>query len=209
MSFFKYILISFLSLFLVSCSHPQLFDVSKKSNIINIAKDENTFIKVELTNPTYKDYGNFCINTSNVINDNHSQYGKLFFEEIDLNSDCGWKGSPISRFEHNLQFSLNLSSLQIVEEFEFNNFTFKTYLFNEKSYISFIYIYQHDENFIMLDNKGKLYEKVLKLFKPSYTNNHISKKRYDKVFTNSIAKNSMIYHYIGVKGDGDNNIDIK
>ena len=198
----KYVLIVFISLFFISCSQIRTFNISEKNNHLNFVKDKNNFIKVDFTNPIYQYNVHPCLDNAYVINDNHLLYGKLFVEDIELNDDCIWRGSVSSRFEHNLRFSLKLTDIKIVEEFEIGNYTFKTYFIDENFYFSLIYIYfGTNKDTIILDNDGKLYTKVLKLFKPNYVNDYISKKRYDKKYNNSLSGDVIFYNYFGRNND--------
>lgn len=198
---FKYILIVFISLFFASCSQITTFNISEKNNHLNLVKDKNNFIKVDFTNPIYKYNVHSCIDNAYVINDNHSLYGQLFVEDIELNDSCIWRGSVSSRFEHNLMFSLKLTSIKIVEEFEIGNYNFKTYFMDENFYLSLIHIFGTARDTIILDNDGKLYTKLLKLFKSNYVNDYISKKRYNKKYNNSLSGDVIFYNYFGRKND--------
>ena len=201
MNTFKFISIILISLLFVSCSQISMFNLVKNDNEANIVRNTNKNINIKLTHPHYQSNINFCLDTANVINDNHLLYGQLFFEEVELNEDCSWKGSALSRFEHNMMFRLKLSSLKKVEEFEIENFTFITYFLNNNTYVSMIHMYDTYRDVIILDNEGKLYEKVLKLFKPDYKNRFISKNRFDREYKNSLSSDSLFYKYIGIKND--------
>jgi len=151
-------------------------------------------LKVEFNKEGYRGNLNRCTKFPYTITDNHPKYGKIFVESVSLYDICNWNGHPLSLLEGKIRFSGSIGSMSTVEKIEVNNYVFKTYLINEKEYLSIIYIYDTKDRFIV-DNKGVLYTKILKTFDKNYENKFSSQLRYNKTYDKSMVRDNIIYSY--------------
>ena len=58
-----------------------------------------------------------------------------------------------------------------------------------------IYIYSGNSDRFILDYYGRLYDKVLKSFKPDYINKFLTKKRFLGNYNESLVRENIINHY--------------
>jgi hypothetical protein len=172
-----------------------MYNYSKKSNILSLGINSENFIKIELTKALHTDTFNSCSNFSYTIRDKNEIYGNLFIEYISLEHSCVWNGLSTSFFESDFKHKQNLSSMEVVEEFDIKTYNFKTYLINKKSYMNLIYIYGVSKDILIVDYDGKLYDKVLKVFKPDYVNKYIQKERYNSSYNESLVQNNIFNEY--------------
>ena len=183
-------------LFTACFSNKNLTHFSTKTKELSFVNNDETLLKLLFSAPVQKRYTTtYCVRDSFIINEQNEKYGKLFLEYIDLDSTCRWTGGANSFFETSLRHELNLDTLETVEKYDINNYTFKTYKINESSYLSAIYIYSSFSNIFILDYEGKLYTELLKKLEPTYKNLFINKKRFEKTYDKSLVKKNILERY--------------
>ncbi len=191
-------LIVTLAIFLFSAcfSFNNLSTHSKITNELIFFQNNRVLETIFLTKPI-KNYfsSSFCVKESYIINDTNDKFGKIFFEYIDLDTQCKWTGLPRSFFETSFRFELRVDLLEVVESIEVDSYTFRTYKIDNKSFLSVIYIDSMSTNIFLIDYEGKLYTKLLKKFKSEYKNIYLNKKRYEGNYNKSLARKSFIEHY--------------
>ena len=186
-----------LALFIAGCANnSSVYNYSNDNKILYLGKNNENIVPINLTNPIIKYYNSFACNVNSyTLSDQNKEYGRLFIEYIDLSRNCEWTGLPSGFFESNVKSELKLSSLETVEEFDISSYSFKTYKVNNDSYLSIIYLYGGSTDRFILDYNGKLYNKLLKSFKPDYKSNIHFQKRFLGNYDDSLVRKNIINHY--------------
>jgi len=193
MKTFKYLLLTLLTLLFISCSSTATVQYSNHSNTMYLG-DKKAPVKVEFTNPNYMGHFHRCANFPYTIKDKHKKYGKLFVESISLHSNCFWNGSPLSLLEGKIGISSEVKSMKTVEQITVGNYVLKTYLVNDKKYLSIIYNYGRGHTFIV-DDMGILYSLVAKSYDKNYEDRYSFKPRYTSNYNKSMVRDNMIHQY--------------
>lgn len=194
---FQALIIVCILLFMTGCTTPNsVFNYSINNKTLIIGKDNQNLIKVKFDNPNIQHHQAFrCVNSSFILNDDNYKYGNLFLESINLSSSCNWNGSPLSFFESNLRAQLNINLMQKVEDFDISSYVFRTYKINNDSYFSVIYSYGSNVDRFIIDYNGKLYDKLIKVFKPDYKTNIYFQKRFFGNYNDSLVRKNLIQNY--------------
>lgn len=186
----------FVILFFSACSIGALNNYSSKTKELSFYSNSKLVEKLSFDNPKQKHYLSMpCVLDSYTIEEKNNKYGKLFFEYIDLNSNCIWRGLANGFFETSLNYELKLDSFEVVENIDINNYTFKTYKINNESYLSAIYSYYTNTNMFLLDYEGKFYTKFLKELKPNYKSKYLHKKRFTGNYNKSLVRKNIFEKY--------------
>ncbi len=188
----NYLLIVLFAVFFVGCASSTSYQYS--ANKVVLGKNEN-LVNLDFTNPIFQRQASFCTTNSYTLSDENIKYGYLFIESIELSNGCNWNGLPSSFLESSIKDELNLFSLKTVEEYDIDGYNFKTLKVNDDSYINLIYIYNGNKDRFILDSYGRLYDKLLKSFKPDYENKYFAKKRFLGKYNNSLVRKNLIYRY--------------
>jgi len=159
-----------------------------------ILGDKKSPLKLEFTNPNSRGSIHICTSFPYTINDDHTKYGKLFIESISLYEGCDWNGFPLGLLESKIRFLSEVKSMKTVEKVEVSNYVLKTYLVNEKEYLSIIYIYGSSDTFIV-DDKGILYSEIVKTFDKNYKDIYSSKPRYTSNYNKSMVRDNLMHQY--------------
>lgn len=194
---FQTFILILLLLFISGCSSSStVFNYSKNNKTLLLGKDNQNLIKVAFTNPSIQNHQTFkCVNNSYTLRDENFKYGRLFIESISLNSSCNWNGLSLGFFESNLRAQLNINKMQKVEEFEISSYIFRTYKINNDSYLSLIYNYSRNIDRFIIDYNGKLYDELIKIFKPDYKTNIKFQKRFLGNYNDSLVRKNLIQNY--------------
>jgi len=196
MQVIKVITLCFIGLFFVACSTTSLNNYTSKTKELSFYSNNNLLSKLKFDNPKQRHYlSTPCVINSYTIEEKNSNYGKLFFEYIDLDSNCFWTGLASGFFETSLNYELKLDSIEIVENIDINNYTFKTYKLNNESYLSVIYSYYTNTNMFLVDYQGKFYTKLLKELKPEYISKYLDKKRFAGNYNKSLVRKNIFENY--------------
>lgn len=189
----KFLLLSITCFLFISCSSSAVFQYSTQSNTM-ILGDKKAPVKVEFTNPNYRGSIHRCTRFPYTISDEHKKYGKLFVESISLYEVCNWNGFPLGLLESKIRLLSEIKSMKTVEKMEVHNYVFKTYLVNEKAYLSIIYIYGLKDTFIV-DDEGILYTELIKSFDKNYEDKYASKPRYVSNYNKSLVRDNLMHQY--------------
>lgn len=196
MQVIKVITLCFIGLFFVACSTMSLNNYTSKTKELSFYSNNNLVSKLKFDNPKQRHYlSTPCVINSYTIEEKNSNYGKLFFEYIDLDSNCFWTGLASGFFETSLNYELKLDSIEVVESIDINNYTFKTYKLNNESYLSVIYSYYTNTNMFLVDYQGKFYTKLLKELKPEYISKYLDKKRFAGNYNKSLVRKNIFENY--------------
>ncbi len=138
---------------------------------------------------------NNCTNFSYYTKEKNIKYGKLFIEYINLNFNCRWNGFQRGFFEELFKSTLKIKSIKIIEQFDFENFEFTTYLINEKDYLNLIYNYQVFRDVFIVDYKGVLSQEYIQKFNSSYKSSYLNKSRFSEEYNKSLVNMAIINGY--------------
>ncbi|RYA24051.1 hypothetical protein CRU96_04755 [Malaciobacter halophilus] len=136
-----------------------------------------------------------CANFSYISNVNDKEYGKLFIEYINLDSNCSWNGFERGFFEELFKQTLKIKSMKIVEQYDFDTYEFTTYLINNNSYVNLIFVYGVNSSKFILDYEGRLSKELISKYKHSYKSEYINKKRFLENYDKSLVKMANFYSY--------------
>lgn len=195
--FFQSFIIVFILLFITGCTTANsVFNYSSNNKTLLLGKDNKNLTRVKFDNPYIQYHQAFrCVNNSYTLRDENYKYGKLFLEYINISSSCNWNGSALGFFESNLRKQLNIKSMERVESFDISSYVFRTYKVNNDSYFSVIYIYSGNVDRFIIDYNGKLYDELIKSFKPEYKTNIYFQKRFSGNYNDSLVRKNLIENY--------------
>lgn len=190
----KNFFVLFLLFFLVGCaSKSTVFRLNNTT--LTLGQESEKTIAVQLQNPNIRNEFDSCVRSSFIVQDSSYAYGDLFIESIDLYNHCHWNGLASSFFETNFKYALKLDRLEVVENIDLNGFNFKTYKINNDAYVSMIYMYTSGMDRFIVDYYGRVYDTLLKKFKPDYVNSFLSKKRFLGNYNDSLVRKNFFNHY--------------
>lgn len=160
---------------------------------------QNTIIlndkKVVFKKPFYPRSVSSCLDNSYAFFEEQKEYGKLFVEYIKLNQRCTYNGSFYSFFTYLFKSELKLKNMKLIEQFEFDTFSFYTFRVNDDSYINMIFKYSVTEDMVIVDYQGKLSTELIQTYNKSYKNKYLNEKRFDKRFDKSLARMNTFNSY--------------
>lgn len=191
-----FLIFSIVFLFSACVNFSNLNNYSKKNSKLIFFKDNLVVDKISLTNPQLSYFRvSSCVQDAYTLQDLNSEYGKIFYEYIDLRHQCTWRGLPSSFFETSLHFELKLDLLEVVENITIDSYTFKTYRIDSNYYLSVVYFDATYTNSFLIDYEGRLYTKLLKKFNADYKNIYLKEKRYKGDYDKSLVRKNIIEHY--------------
>lgn len=156
---------------------------------------------LKLTNKEVTTTFHPCTTFSYYVKDNNKKYGKLFIEYVDLSSDCMWNGFARGFFEELFKQTQKINSMKIVEQYDYDNFEFTTYLIDNSSYVNLIYNFTTSKSIFILDYSGKLSNEYIKSYNKDYVSKYINKKRYSKDYEKSLVTMGNFYSYFSRDSD--------
>ncbi|AXX91290.1 hypothetical protein CPU12_11940 [Malaciobacter molluscorum LMG 25693] len=185
----KSIFVIFISIIFSGCLAFQVNNVSMWNKNLKLTNNNAT--------ATYHP----CTTFSYYIKDNNIKYGKLFIEYVDLDSNCMWNGFPRSFFEDLFKQTQRIQNMKVVEQYDYDNFEFTTYLINNESYINLIYNFTTSTSTFILDYSGKLSNEYIKSYNKNYISKYMNKKRYSKDYEKSLVTMANFYSYFSRDSD--------
>jgi hypothetical protein len=120
---------------------------------------------------------------------------ELFLEHIRLDNDCIWNTDAFGAYKSFFKDKLKLKSMQLVEEHNFDNYTFSTYKIDNQFFIHLIHIYEMHKDTFIVDSKGKLYTKLLTALKGQFTYEYANEEKGDIHFEMSLTKENAFASY--------------
>jgi len=188
----NYLLVTLLTFFLIGCASTTRYQLNTNKLVLG---KEDGLVNLNFTNPKFQRQGSFCTTESFTLSDENKDYGYIFLESIALSNNCHWNGLPSSFLQNNIKEQLNITSLKTVEDYDIDGYNFKTLKVNDDSYLNLIYIYSGNKDRFILDSYGRLYDKLLKSFKPDYENKYLGKKRFLGKYNDSLVRKNIINRY--------------
>lgn len=177
---FKSVLLVLLTMFFVACTQSvNNIKLSEFSNS-NVTK-QNTF--------------DSCTLDSYTAQINGKDYGKLFIEEINLQTNCSWNGLSRGFFEDLFKSTLKLNTMKVIERFDYKNQEFTTYLIDGKYYMNLIYTFFAFDDKFVVDYDGVYFTQEIKKFNPKYENQYLQKDRFISNYNDSLVNKNIINHY--------------
>ena len=117
------------------------------SSIENNSIDNIQIFKNNKKNFTYDS----CTKFSYISQNEEEKYGKLFYEYINLDSNCSWNGMSRGFFDDLFKSTLKIKKIKNIERIEYKNYEFSTYIIDDKYYMNLIYSYSVYEDFFIID----------------------------------------------------------
>lgn len=105
----KYLFLAFLALFLTACGSVT-FNYNTSNQDLSFDLKEGEPYAIKLTNPVVTLTHDSCTFYSYVLNDDSSSYGKIFIEDISLQSNCKWNGLDLSFLNQILKILSNFKA---------------------------------------------------------------------------------------------------
>ena len=90
--------------------------------------------------------------------------GNLYIELIQLDSSHDWNGSAGSNFDMFIKKEFNKSNFEFIKSFDDKFCKFTKYLVDEKYEIALIWFSLNSQDLFIFDEKGKLYNDLLKIY---------------------------------------------
>lgn len=182
----KFIFLLFTIFFLNGCNFP------KNDSLENIypIKNQNRSVTFD-----------YCANFSYISNVDNNIDGKLFIEYIHLDSSCKWNGFQRGYFEYLFKSTLKIKDMKIVEQIDYKNYEFTTYIIDNKYYLNLVYSYTVYEDWFVLDYDGKFTQNLMQKFNIKYKEEYVSKERYFSSYSNSLVRMNFINSYFSKESE--------
>ncbi len=166
---------------------------SLEENELKFKIDSDTFYKFPILNiETKTRYDSYILDAYTLKADN------IHLEYIHTDNDISWNAQALSFFKDLLKESINPYSMDLLEKKEFRHYEFLVYKIDEKYILNVIYIYEINKEVFIVDQKGNLYENLLKNFDKNYIYK-FEKNKTDFIDLNfSLVKNNAMKSYFAL-----------
>ena len=166
---------------------------SLEENELKFKIDSDTFYKFPILNiETKTRYDSYILDAYTLKADN------IHLEYIHTDNDISWNAQALSFFKDLLKESINAYSMDLLEKKEFRHYEFLVYKIDEKYILNVIYIYEINKEVFIVDQKGNLYENLLKNFDKNYIYK-FEKNKTDFIDLNfSLVKNNAMKSYFAL-----------
>ena len=166
---------------------------SLEENELKFKIDSDTFFKFPILNiETKTRYDSYILDAYTLKADN------IHLEYIHTDNDTSWNAQALSFFKDLLKESINPYSMDLLEKKEFRHYEFLVYKIDEKYILNIIYIYEINKEVFIVDQKGDLYENLLKNLDKNYVYK-FEKNKMDFIDLNfSLVKNNAMKSYFAL-----------
>lgn len=169
------------------------------SSIKNNSVEKGQFFKNNKKNYTYDS----CTNFSYISQNEEENYGKLFFEYINLDSNCSWNGMSRGFFDDLFKSTLKLKNMKALERIDYGNYEFSTYIIDDKYYMNLIYSYSVTEDYFIIDYEGKLFDEMIRKYDKNYINKFLKEPRFNSNYSNSLVRMNILNGYFSKRNESD------
>ena len=172
------------------------------SSIENNSIDNIQIFKNNKKNFTYDS----CTKFSYISQNEEEKYGKLFYEYINLDSNCSWNGMSRGFFDDLFKSTLKIKKIKKIkniERIEYKNYEFSTFIIDDKYYMNLIYSYSVYEDFFIIDYEGKLFDEMIRLYDKNYINKYTNEPRFNSNYSNSLVRMNILNGYFSKQGESD------
>ncbi len=149
---------------------------------------QNEFLNIKLSNPQVTATSDRCTFFSNTIKDNSKQYGKLFIENVSLQSNCHFNQDSFWAFAYEFNDNLKLKSFEKIEYYSLNNYEFYTFKINNNEFVNFIFIYSPYEFTFFVDYDGKLSNELITFLGGTFNSKYLNDKRFNIEYNHSLVR---------------------
>lgn len=209
--FSKIAITAFIAVLFSACSveNYNLYNYQTLQNHKNVITFNMNGIekKIELQKPKYEYQFSNCSQNTYTLSDDSSEYGKLFIENISLESTCQWNGLASGYFIREFKNINKFKSFELVNRFLKSNYEISTYLVNNEKYVDIIDIFSVDQNTLIVDSKGKLASIIISNLDSTYEYKYLDKPRLDVTYNYSLVQNNFFKHYFGRESMNDNRLN--
>lgn len=166
--------------------------------------ENNSIDKIENFGNNKKIYTHdSCTNFSYISQNEEEKYGKLFYEYINLDSNCSWNGMSRGFFEDLFKSTLKLKNMKVLERIDYGNHEFSTYIIDDKYYMNLIYRYTVSEDSFIIDYEGKLFDEMIRKYDKNYINKFLKEPRFNSNYSNSLVRMNILNGYFSKRSESD------
>ena len=166
--------------------------------------ENNSIEKIENFGNNKKIYTHdSCTNFSYISQNQEEKYGKLFYEYINLDSNCSWNGMSRGFFDDLFKSTLKLKNIKALERIDYGNYEFSTYIIDDKYYMNLIYSYSVTEDYFIIDYDGKLFDEMIRKYDKNYVNKFLKEPRFNSNYSNSLVRMNILNGYFSKRSESD------
>ena len=176
------------------------FIVNEETNSVQIllnSEDEQyftlTFDAMNIKNPNdHNIFRSYAINAFN------QDLGDLYIESIEVDSLNNWNVSAGSSFDNFIKNEFHKSNFEFIKSYDDDFCNFKKYLVDDKYEIALIWLSLSNQELFIFDEKGKLYNDLLKIYDVENKAYFIENFELGNFkVKNTLTQSNMIENYIG------------
>ncbi len=123
---------------------------------------------------------------------------ELYIEYIHTYQDTMWNGQAFGHFLSILKDDIKASSFELVDNYEYSHYEFKTYFVDKKYYLNIIYLYENSKEIFIVDKRDRLFSALLRNFKKDYHFDFEDKFNLDLNLSFSVVKKNATNNYFRV-----------
>ena len=123
---------------------------------------------------------------------------ELYIEYIHTYQDTMWNGQAFGHFLSLLKENIKASSFELVDNYEYSHYEFKTYFVDKKYYLNIIYLYENSKEIFIVDKRDRLFSALLRNFKKDYHFDFEDKFNLDLNLSFSVVKKNATNNYFRV-----------
>ena len=123
---------------------------------------------------------------------------ELYIEYIHTYQDTTWNGQALGYFISLLKDNIGAKKFELVDNYEFSHYEFKTYFVDNEYYINVIYLYENSKEVFIVDKRYSLFEPLLRNFKKNYSFNFHEEFNLDLDLNFSLVKKNSVNNYFRV-----------
>ncbi|AXK47985.1 hypothetical protein CRU87_07765 [Aliarcobacter trophiarum LMG 25534] len=122
----------------------------------------------------------------------------LYLEYIETYVDTTWSGDAFSLFISLLKDEISAKRFDLVEEYIYPHYVFRTYFVDNSYYLNLVFIYENSKNIFIIDKKESLFTPLLRSFMKTYDFDFKNKFNNNLDFNFSLVKKNAINNYFRV-----------
>lgn len=123
---------------------------------------------------------------------------ELYLEYIHTYENTTWSGASFGYFLSILKDEVAAKKFELVDNYEFSHYEFKTYFVDDTYYLNTIYLYDGNKEIFIVDKRYLLYEALIRNFKKDYSFKFEEKFNLDLDLNFSLTKQNGLNNYFKV-----------
>lgn len=186
----KSLVLVLITLLFNACSSNIPYTYSSNTNELQFQISDKNYLTKKLQNPKYIVTLDNCTNESYLLKED-----RYFIEYISLSTNCTWNGLASGYFEREFKSELKIDSMVRVEEIDIENYSFSTFIINDKYILNMINSYTVFSNTFIIDFEGLLYSELIKQLQPTYKTYDSSLPRFKADYKYSLVDFNFLHNY--------------